>query len=67
MKNELIRTAQEAGAFFQKDELTRVDSKEGHANYVTNIDCEVQAFLEERLLRLLPDPCLSGRKRKTRP
>ena len=64
MKNELIRTAQEAGAFFQKDELTRVDSKEGHANYVTNIDCEVQAFLEERLLRLLPGSLFIGEEKE---
>ena len=43
MKDELIRIAREAGAFFRRDELTDVVSKEGHANYVTNIDCRVQA------------------------
>ena len=54
MKNRLIQIAQEAGAFFRRDALTDVVSKEGHANYVTNIDCKVQEFLEKELLQLLP-------------
>ena len=49
MKEELIRIAKDAGAFFLERQLTSVMSKEGHANYVTNIDCRVQAFLEEKL------------------
>ena len=66
MKNELIRIAQEAGAFFRRDELTDVVSKEGHANYVTNIDCKVQAFLEEKLLRLLPGSEFIGEEKENR-
>ena len=50
MKDRLIQIAKEAGAFFRRDELTNVVSKEGHANYVTNIDCEVQEFLEKEVL-----------------
>ena len=64
MKNELIKIAQEAGVFFQKEELTRVDCKEGHANYVTNIDCKVQAFLEEKLLQLLPGSEFIGEEKE---
>ena len=43
MKNELIRIARKAGEFFLERELTEIVSKEGHANYVTNSDCRVQA------------------------
>ena len=66
MKDELIRIAREAGAFFRRDELTDVVSKEGHANYVTNIDCRVQAFLEEELLRLLPGSEFIGEEKENR-
>ena len=66
MKNQLILIAQEAGAFFRKNELTEVSSKEGHANFVTNIDCKVQAFLEERLLHLLPGSEFIGEEKENR-
>ncbi len=66
MKNELIRIVQEAGDFFRRDELTEVSSKEGHANYVTNIDCKVQAFLEEKLLQLLPGSEFIGEEKENR-
>ena len=66
MKDELIRIAREAGAFFRRDELTDVVSKEGHANYVTNIDCRVQAFLEEELQRLLPGSEFIGEEKENR-
>ena len=66
MKNELIRIAQEAGDFFRRDELTEVSGKEGHGNYVTNIDCKVQAFLEEKLLQLLPGSEFIGEEKENR-
>ena len=66
MKNELIRIAREAGDFFRRDELTEVSSKEGHANYVTNIDCKVQEFLEEKLLHLLPGSEFIGEEKENR-
>ena len=64
MKNRLIEIAMEAGSFFRKDELTRVDCKEGHANFVTNIDCEAQAYLEEKLLHLLPGSVFIGEEKE---
>ncbi len=62
--NKLIQIAQEAGAFFQKKELTRVTEKEGHANFVTNIDCQVQAYLEEKLLQLVPGSAFIGEEKE---
>ena len=64
MKDRLIQIVQEAGAFFRQDELTDVVSKEGHANYVTNIDCKAQAYLEEKLLRLLPGSEFIGEEKE---
>ena len=66
MKEDLIRIVKEAGAFFLERELTTVTSKEGHANYVTNIDCRVQAFLEEKLCGLLPGSKFIGEEKENR-
>ena len=66
MKDRLIQIAQEAGAFFRQDELTDVVSKEGHANYVTNIDCKAQAYLEEKLSALLPESEFIGEEKENR-
>ena len=66
MKDSLIQIAQEAGAFFRQDELTDVTSKEGHANYVTNIDRKAQAYLEEKLLQLLPGSEFIGEEKENR-
>ena len=64
MKEKLIRIAKEAGEFFLERQLTSVASKEGHANYVTNIDCKVQAFLEEKLCGLLPGSLFIGEEKE---
>ena len=66
VKSRLIQIAQEAGAFFRREELTDVVSKEGHANYVTNIDCRVQAFLEVELPALLPGSEFIGEEKENR-
>ena len=67
MKDELGRIAVKAGEFFLERDLTSVVSKEGHANYVTNIDCRVQAYLEEALLKLLPGSVFIGEEKENRP
>lgn len=62
--SKLIQIAREAGAFFQKKDLTQVTEKEGHGNYVTNIDCQAQAYLEENLLQLLPGSAFIGEEKE---
>ena len=64
MRDRLEMIAREAGQNFLRRELTNVSSKEGHANYVTNIDCAVQEFLEEALLRLLPGSRFIGEEKE---
>ena len=66
VKEELIRIVKDAGKFFLERQLTSVTSKEGHANYVTNIDCKVQAFLEEKLCGLLPGSKFIGEEKENR-
>ena len=64
MKNELIRIAVKAGEFLDGRNLTDIVSKEGHANYVTNIDYRVQAYLEEALTGLLPESRFIGEEKE---
>ncbi len=64
VKEALERIAEEAGRAFLERDLTEVVNKEGHANYVTNIDCRVQAYLEKELLRLLPGSEFIGEEKE---
>ena len=64
MKDRLIRTAKQAGRFFLERRLTSIVSKEGHANYVTDIDCRVQEYLEKALTRLVPGSLFIGEEKE---
>ena len=64
MKDELIKITRKAGEFFLERQLTEIVSKEGHANYVTNIDCRVQAYLEEALGQLMPGSRFIGEEKE---
>jgi myo-inositol-1(or 4)-monophosphatase len=44
--------------------MTSVVAKEGHANFVTNIDCMVQEYLEKALLQLLPGSRFIGEEKE---
>ena len=63
MKTELEQIAKKAGSYFRKKQLTSVEQKEGHANFVTNIDCKVQAYLEDALTRLVPGSLFIGEEK----
>ncbi len=67
MRQALERIAKTAGSFFLKQSLTDVEQKEGHANFVTNIDCRVQAYLERALTRLLPGSRFIGEEKENAP
>ena len=64
MKDRLVLIAKKAGRTFLKRQMISVSSKEGHANYVTNIDCMVQAYLEKALLQLLPGSEFIGEEKE---
>ena len=63
MEAELKRIAREAGDIFAS-RIRAVDRKEGHANFVTNIDREVEDFLQDRLLRLVPGSEMIGEEQE---
>ena len=54
MKERLMQIARTAGDFFSARSLSRIDQKEGHANFVTNIDREVEEYLQRSQTVLIP-------------
>ncbi len=64
MINEVMRAARQAGAIITGAHEMEIHDKEGHANYVTNVDVEVQNFLKKKLLELLPDSVFIGEEQE---
>ena len=64
MKEKLVLIAKEAGSAFLRRQMTSVVAKEGHANFVTNIDCMVQEYLEKALLQLVPGSRFIGEEKE---
>ena len=64
MRDRLQEIAKTAGAFFSEHRLNEVKQKEGHANFVTNIDQEVEDYLNEELLKLVPGSRMIGEEQK---
>ena len=64
MLSRLQEIAVQAGNIFSGHSLSRVDQKEGHANFVTNIDREVEDYLQAALLDLLPNSRLIGEEKE---
>ena len=66
MREALERIAEEAGRAFLERNLNEIINKEGHANYVTDIDCRVEAYLEKALAELLPGSEFIGEEKENR-
>ena len=64
MREELMRIAEKAGDLFSSESLSRIDQKEGHANFVTNIDREVEEYLQQALLTLVPGSQIIGEEKE---
>lgn len=65
MKYEFLRAgveqiARQAGSIILGFGEFHVEEKEGHANFVTDVDCAVQAYLSKALSDLLPGSCFIG-------
>jgi len=52
---------------FASVSLSEIEQKEGHANFVTNIDKEVEDFLQENLLSLIPGSRIIGEEQDNDP
>lgn len=59
-----MRIAEKAGDLFSSETLSRIDQKEGHANFVTNIDREVEEYLQQALLTLVPGSQMIGEEKE---
>lgn len=64
MINEIKKAAEQAGAIITGAQKMEIHDKEGHANYVTNVDVEVQTFLKKKLLGLLPGSVFVGEEQE---
>ncbi len=64
MREKLMQIARTAGEFFSARSLSRIDRKEGHANFVTNIDREVEEYLQQALLSLVPGSQIIGEEKE---
>ena len=64
MREKLMQIAREAGNLFSARSLSEIEQKEGHANFVTNIDREVEEYLQQSLLSLLPGSRIIGEEKE---
>ena len=66
MVNQIIEIVKEASVFMQREAM-EVHKKGNESNYVTSADIQVQNFLEERLIELLPGSHLIGEENDSNP
>ncbi len=64
MREKLMKIAMTAGDYFSSRSLARIEQKEGHANFVTNIDREVEEYLQQALLSLVPGSQIIGEEKE---
>ena len=67
MISKINNIALKAGEMFASASPAQVEQKEGHANFVTNIDKEVEEFLQEELLPLVPGSRIIGEEKENDP
>ena len=60
----VIRSVRSAGDLILQRPSFTVTEKEGHANFVTDIDCAVEAFLIRELTSLLPSSGVIGEEKE---
>ena len=58
--DEIINTAKEAGQIMMSADPSTVIEKSGHANYCTETDEKIQAFLIEKLAQIIPEASFLG-------
>ena len=57
---KIIEVAKDAGNIMVSAKRPKVMEKEGHANFCTETDEKIQAFLIERLKEVLPEAAFLG-------
>lgn len=66
MINEVVKIVRRTGPKIVQSQRLSIIEKKGHANYVTNVDIEIQEYLKEQLLDLLPGSAFIGEEQKNR-
>ena len=64
LREPIARIAREAGRIILEHGAFRVEQKEGHANFVTNVDRAVQDYLAQALAALLPGSRFIGEEQE---
>ncbi len=64
MTEKIKDIVQTAGNMIVKPQKLSVMGKEGHANYVTNMDIEVEEYLKAQLTQMLPGSIFIGEEQK---
>lgn len=64
MLNEVASIARETRKLFLHPPRIETYQKEGHANFVTSVDIEIQSQIEKKLIELLPGSKLIGEEKK---
>lgn len=64
MINKIADIVKSVRPMLLRPQKLQVKDKEGHANYVTNVDVSVQNYLKERLLHLLPGSVFIGEEQE---
>ena len=64
LQPEVARIAREAGHIMLSFGEFRIEQKEGHANFVTSVDCAVQEYLADALAALLPGSAFIGEEQE---
>lgn len=62
--SQVEQIAREAGRIILSFGEFNVEEKEGHANFVTDVDCAVQEYLSKALSALLPDSHFIGEEQE---
>lgn len=64
LRPDVARIAREAGRIILSFGEFHVEEKEGHGNFVTDVDCAVQEYLAKALGDLLPGSCFIGEEQE---
>ena len=66
VRQRLIKIVKRAAGILRKHDGLQISAKEGHANFVTDADREVQGYLEKALPRLWPGSRFIGEEKENR-
>jgi len=67
MRQQIESIMREASRIMMEKAPRHIESKEGHANFVTEADRQTQEVLQERLLALLPGSVVFGEEKDNQP